>query len=108
MRSRDLVFRVPADEVHTLLRDLGPEPALAPQVIRSAGMAGGGEIATVLVQLGPPVLTFLAGVVTAWLTRPRASIEIDGIKVTGTSQKVVEDILRERVLGKIGGEDAKG
>jgi hypothetical protein len=108
MSTRDLVFRLPADDVPSLLTELGSDPALAPQVIRSAGAAGGGEIATVLVQLGPPVLTFLAGVVATWVARPRASIEIDGIKVTGASRNVVEQILRERVLSKSTGQDTAG
>jgi hypothetical protein len=94
----DVVFRVPTEDVQELLRVLKEEPSLNVEMIRSAGSSGGGEFATVLVGLAPAALSFIAGIVTAWLARPRVSIEADGIKVTGVSRKLVEEILRERLL----------
>jgi hypothetical protein len=43
------------------------------------------------------VLSFLSGVIVAWIAMPGASIEIDGSKIKGSglSRAIVEEILRE-------------
>lgn len=96
----DVVFRIPASQLQEFLEALrvSDAPIPAPKVVPSAGASGGGDMVAVLVQLAPHGLTFIAGLVTAWMSRPRASIEVDGIKVQNVSRDLVEEILRERLL----------
>jgi hypothetical protein len=93
-----LVFRVPPAAVSELFRSCDPYPELNPRVVDgAAGADGGGELTTVLVTLAPHVLTFGMGVATAWISRPGASVEYDGIKITNASRKLVEDIARRHL-----------
>ena len=94
----DIVFRIPAAELDALLAELAQQPGLSTQVTRPAGAAGGGDLATVLVELTPAVLSFLGTVVTVWINRPRTSVEMKGVKIRGTSARVAE--LLERALEK--------
>jgi hypothetical protein len=93
----DLVFHIPAAGLPELLQALEPKRSLKPEVIYAAGADGGGELVTVLVQLGPAVLTFVAGIATAWIRKPNASVEIGNIKVKGVSRKAVEAVLKEHL-----------
>lgn len=89
----DVVFRLPSEDVDTLLEDISSQPTLDPTVFRPAGASGGGDLATVIMTLTPPVLTFLGTVITVWITRPRVSIEVDGIKISGVNEKVAERLV---------------
>lgn len=90
----DVVFRIPAGSLEDLLSDLTSEFGLEPQIVRPAGASGGGDLVTVLVALTPAVLTFLGVVVTTWIKRPRASVEIRGTKITGVSTPVADALAR--------------
>jgi hypothetical protein len=96
--AEDIVFRIPALELDALLGELAREPGLNTQVARPAGTAGGGDLATVLVELTPAVLGFLGTVVTVWINRPRTTIEMKGMKIRGTAAEVAR--LLERALDK--------
>jgi hypothetical protein len=95
----DVLFDVPADKVEALLAELRQESSLDISVVPSAGAKGGGDVVSVLVQLTPPVLSFLSGVIVAWMAMPGASIEIDGtkLKATGVSRTTVEELLRQNI-----------
>lgn len=101
----DLVFHIPAAGLPELLQALEPKRSLKPEIIHAAGADGGGELVTVLVQLGPAVLTFVAGIATAWIGKPNASVEIGNIKVKGVSRKAVEAVLKEH-LGQAAVQEA--
>jgi hypothetical protein len=93
----DVLFSVTADDVQELLKALREGPSLDIDEVATVGAAGGGDNVSVLVQLAPHALTFVSGVIVAWLARPRASIEIDGEKVKGSgiSPGLVEELLRQ-------------
>jgi hypothetical protein len=64
-----------------------------------------------LVELAPAVLGFLGTVVTVWINRPRTTVEMKGIKISGPPARVaasLERALKERwsngpaSLGSIG------
>jgi hypothetical protein len=93
----DVLFAVPADDVGALRAAFSQGPSLDIDEVPSAGAAGEGDLVAVLVQLTPHALTFLSGVIVAWIARPRASIEIDGekVKASGISARSVDDLLRK-------------
>ena len=93
----DIVFRVPANELSALRTSLAERPEVDYEVVPVAGAAGSGDLVTVLVQLTPAALTFLGGVATAWIAKPRATVEIGGLKATGLSAQVVAEILRREL-----------
>lgn len=97
----DVVFSVPTEDVESLLATLRQQASLDIDVLSSAGASGGGDMVSVLVQIAPNVLTFLSGVIVAWIAKPGASIEVDGtkIKAAGVSRSMVEEVLRDRLSG---------
>jgi len=99
----DLVFRIPAEDLHDLLSEISAESGLNPQVIRPAGATGGGDLVTVLIELTPPVLAFLGVIVTSWIKRPRASVEVRGTKITGLSTSVADALAKALVSEKLPG-----
>src|SRR5215471_947539 len=92
----DVLFSVVAVAVKKKLNALREGPSLDVDEVATAGAAGGDNV-SVLVQLAPHALTFLSGVIVAWLARPRASIEIDGEKVKGSgiSPSFAEELLSQ-------------
>jgi hypothetical protein len=94
-QALDVVFRVPADGVRKVLAGLGEDPTLRPEEIRPAGATGGGDLVTILVAVGAAAIPVVAKVIIELGKLRRASVEVDGIRVTGISRNVAEDILRQ-------------
>ena len=93
--AMDVLFRVPADVVDELYKDLAVDVALRPKTYLTAAATGGGDMVTVLVELAPPTLAALTAIVTAWIRRPGSSAEIDGQKITGISRSVADQLAKK-------------
>ena len=88
-----VIFSISENDLAAFLEQLQREQEIKAETIKSAGATGGGDVVSVIVQLTPPVLTFVLGMVTAWANRPRASIEIGAVKATGLPSATVERLL---------------
>jgi hypothetical protein len=96
----DIAFRILEENVPEVLAALESTGLEAPTPLRPSGALGGGDLVTLLVGAGAAAIPTIARLVIELDKNRRASVEADGIKVTGASRELVEEILRERLLAK--------
>lgn len=94
--SVDLIFRGSPSEVASL-RDLLDGDSLNYQETKAAGSLGGGELIALLVPVAAATVPAVAHIVATWIkSRPTVSVEMKGLKVSGTA-KDVESILNRHL-----------
>lgn len=93
----DVSLRIPKSD-DGLIAALLEDPDLNSERFQGSGIDGGGELVTIIVGLTTASLTALVAILRArWARSQTVKIEVDGIKVEGSSPDEIHALL-ERLL----------